>query len=83
MLDTYKIVYGKVIGQAIKDLVCNHQHDRDAAVKYLKSEAFIDHCQIAGYPDGLRDALDEMLSLSRPQQKVYAQLVMERMEKLA
>ena len=79
MLDTYKIVYGKVIGQAIKDLVCNHQPDREAAVKYLKSEAFIDHCQIAGYPDGLRDALDEMLSLSRPQQKVVAQLVMEKL----
>jgi|TARA_R100001480_G_scaffold142781_1_gene140385 hypothetical protein len=77
--DTYKIVYGKVIGQAIKDLVCNHQHDREAAVKYLKSEAFIDHCQMAGYPDELRDALDEMLSLSRPQQKVVAQLVMEKL----
>ena len=79
MSDTYKIVYGKVIGQAIKDLVCNHQHDREAAVKYLKSEAFIDHCQMAGYPVELRDALDEMLSLSRPQQKVVAQLVMEKL----
>ena len=79
MSDTYKIVYGKVIGQAIKDLVCNYQPDREAAVKYLKSEAFNDHCQIAGYPDGLRDALDEMLSLSRPQQKVVAQLVMEKL----
>ena len=79
MSDTYKIVYGKVIGQAIKDLVCNHQHDRESAVKYLKSEAFIDHCQMAGYPDELRDALDEMLSLSRPQQKFVAQLVMEKL----
>jgi len=34
---------------------------------------------MAGYPDELRDALDEMLSLSRPQQKVVAQLVMEKL----
>ena len=31
MSDTYKLVYSKVINQAIKDLVCNHADDRDAA----------------------------------------------------
>jgi len=77
--DTYKIVYSKVIIQAIKDLVCNQQADRDAAVKYLKSPVFLKHCRMAGFPSGLQDALDEMLLLSRAQQKVVAQLVMEEL----
>ncbi len=79
MLDTYKIVYSKVILQAIKDLISNHQPDRDAAVKYLKSKAFPQHCDKAGLPDGLQNALDEMLLLSKMEQKVVAQLVMEEL----
>lgn len=77
----YKTVYAKVINQAIKDLVCNHESDRQAAAKYLNSNAFIDHCDTAGYPVGLRDTLNEMLSLSRPQQKVVVELVMEELGK--
>jgi len=76
-----------VIQQAIKDLVCNHINDREAATKYLNSKVFISHCDIAGYPAGLRDTLNEILSLSRPQQKAVMPLVMERlaqeMEELA
>ncbi len=79
MSDTYKIVYSKVILQAIKDLVCSQHSDREAAIKYLKSPAFLQHCRMAGFPAGLQDALDEMLLLSRTQQKIVAQLVMEEL----
>jgi len=77
--DTYKLVYSKVINQAIKDLVCNHVDDRDSAAKYLKSKVFVSHCHKAGYPSGLQDALDEMLLLSLPEQKVVAQMVMDEL----
>ena len=83
MSDTYRIIYSKVINQAIKDLVCNYADDRDAAAKYLKSPAFTSHCHTAGYPSGLRDALDEMLLLSLPEQKVVAQMVMDELTELA
>lgn len=83
MSNTYKIVYSKVIFQAIKDLVCNHHDDREAAIKYLKSPAFLNHCYIAGFPVGLQDALDEMLLLSRTQQKVVARMVMEELSQCA
>lgn len=79
MSDTYKIIYSKVIFQAIRDLVCNQQDDRGAAVKYLKSNAFLRHCQIVGFPAGLQDALDEMLLLSRAQQRVVVQMVMDEL----
>jgi hypothetical protein len=81
--DTYRIIYSKVINQAIKDLVCNYADDRDAASKYLKSPVFLSHCHIAGYPSGLQDALDEMLLLSLPEQKVVAQMVMDELTELA
>ena len=81
MSEIYKLVYTKVIGQAIKDLVCNHDSDRKAAVKYLKSNAFMNHCDMAGYPAELRDTLNEMLFLSRPQQRLVAELVMEELGK--
>ena len=80
--------YQKVIGTAIKDLVSDHEPDREDSVKYVNSKVFINHCEMAGYsPAGLRDTLNEILSLSRPQQKVVMSLVMERlaqeMEELA
>ncbi len=34
---------------------------------------------MAGFPDGLQDALDEMLLLSRTEQKVVAKMVMEEL----
>ena len=79
MSDTYRIIYSKVIKQAIKDLVCNYPDDRAAAAKYLKSPVFASHCRTAGYPSGLRDALDEMLLLSLPEQKFVAQMVMDEL----
>lgn len=81
MSDTYNLLYTKVIKQAIKDLVCGRDTDRKAASKYLNSNAFISHCGIAGYPAGLRDTLNEMLLLSRPQQKVVVEVVMEELAK--
>ena len=83
MSDTYRIIYSKVINQAIKDLVGNYADDRDAAAKYLKSPDFTSHCHTAGYPSGLQDALDEMLLLSLPEQKVVAQMVMDELTDLA
>jgi hypothetical protein len=76
----YKTVYAKVIGQAIKDLISNQPHLRDDAIKYLQSPAFLKHCSIAGYPFGLQDALDEMLLLSRTEQRVVAQMLMDELE---
>tara|TARA_R100001129_G_scaffold153679_1_gene116268 strand:+ start:1186 stop:1437 length:252 start_codon:yes stop_codon:yes gene_type:complete len=81
--ETYRLVYSKVINQAIKDLVCNYAEDRDSAVKYLKSPVFTSHCHTAGYPSGLQDALDEMLLLSLPEQRVVAQMVMDELTELA
>lgn len=79
MSDVYKTVYGKVILQAIRDLVCSGSQERKDAIKYLQSPAFIVHCQTAGYPVGLQDALDEMLLLSDTEQKVFAKMVMEEL----
>ena len=83
MSETYRIIYSKVINQAIRDLVSSHAEDRGDAAKYLKSPAFTSHCHTAGYPSGLQDALDEMLLLSLPEQKVVAQMVMEELTELA
>tara|TARA_B100001094_G_C18194278_1_gene809526 strand:+ start:5528 stop:5779 length:252 start_codon:yes stop_codon:yes gene_type:complete len=83
MSNTYKLVYSKVINQAIKDLVSSHAEDRDAAIKYLKSKSFSLHCRVAGYPSGLQDALDEMLLLSRAEQQVVASMVMDELAEFA
>jgi hypothetical protein len=77
--DTYKIVYSKVINRAIRDLVGSQHQERDDALKYMKSQAFIEHCRIAGYPEALQDALDEMVLLSSVEQKIVAELVMEEL----
>lgn len=79
MSDIYKTVYSKVIFQAIRDLVGAGPQEKEDAVKYLQSPAFLSHCCIAGFPDGLQDALDEMLLLSRTEQKVVAKMVMEEL----
>ena len=79
MSDTYKMVYGKVIFQAIRDLIGNQPQERADAIKYLQSPAFLSHCEIAGYPAGLQDALDEMLMLSWPEQQVVARMVMDEL----
>jgi hypothetical protein len=79
MSDVYKTVYSKVIFQAIRDLVGSEPQERKDAIKYLQSPAFLVHCQTAGYPVGLQDALDEMLLLSATEQKVVAKMVMEEL----
>ena len=80
MSDTYKLVYGKVIFQAIRDLIGAQSQEKADAIKYLQSPAYIYHCEIAGYPAGLQDALDEMLLLSRPEQQVVARMVMDELK---
>jgi hypothetical protein len=79
MSDTYKMVYGKVIFQAIRDLVGGQSQEKADAIKYLQSPVFLAHCEIAGYPVGLQDALDEMLLLSQTEQRVVARMVMEEL----
>jgi hypothetical protein len=79
MSDVYRTVYSKVIFQAIRDLVGSEPQERKDAIKYLQSPAFLVHCQTAGYPVGLQDALDEMLLLSATEQKVVAKMVMEEL----
>ena len=79
MSGIYKTVYAKVISQAIKDLICDQPLERQAAIKYLQSPAFLKHCNIAGYPFGLQDALDEMLLLSITEQRVVARMLMEEL----
>lgn len=83
MSDIYKTVYSKVIFQAIRDLVGSQPQEKQDAVKYLQSPAFLAHCEIAGFPSGLQDALDEMLLLSRTEQKVVARMVMEELTSCA
>ena len=80
MSDTYKLVYGKVIFQAIRDLIGAKSQEKADAIKYLQSPAFLHHCDVAGYPDGLQDALDEMLLLSKPEQQIVAQMVMDELK---
>tara|TARA_R100001510_G_C7632724_1_gene191328 strand:- start:1104 stop:1346 length:243 start_codon:yes stop_codon:yes gene_type:complete len=80
MSDTYKLVYGKVIFQAIRDLIGTRSQEKVDAIRYLQSPAFLNHCEIAGYPAGLQDALDEMLMLSWPEQQVVAQMVMDELK---
>jgi len=75
----YKTVYSKVIFQAIRDLVGTAPLEKEDAVKYLQSPAFLAHCGIAGFPDGLQDALDEMLLLSKTEQKVVGKMIMEEL----
>tara|TARA_R100001198_G_C5109233_1_gene137608 strand:+ start:120 stop:371 length:252 start_codon:yes stop_codon:yes gene_type:complete len=75
----YKTVYIKVIFQAIRDLVGARAQEKDDAIKYLQSPAFLAHCDVAGFPCGLQDALDEMLLLSKTEQKVVAKMVMEEL----
>ncbi len=79
MSNIYKTVYSKVIFQAIRDLVGTRAQEKDDAIKYLQSPAFLAHCDVAGFPCGLQDALDEMLLLSRMEQKVVAKMVMEEL----
>lgn len=79
MSDIYRAVYSKVIFQAIRDLVGSGPQEKEDAIKYLQSPAFLSHCGVAGFPDGLQDALDEMLLLSRTEQKVVAKMVMEEL----
>lgn len=83
MSDIYKTVYSKVIFQAIRDLVGSQPQEKQDAVKYLQSPAFLSHCETAGFPSGLQDALDEMLLLSRAEQKVVARMVMEELTSCA
>ena len=83
MSDIYKTVYSKVIFQAIRDLVGSQPQEKQDAVKYLQSPAFLAHCEVAGFPSGLQDALDEMLLLSRTEQKVVARMVMEELTSCA
>jgi hypothetical protein len=83
MSGIYKTVYSKVIFQAIRDLVGPQPQEKEDAVKYLQSPAFLSHCEIAGFPSGLQDALDEMLLLSRTEQKVVARMVMEELTSCA
>jgi len=73
------MVYAKVIGQAIKDLISDQPQLKVDAVKYLQSPSFLKHCNIAGYPLGLQDALDEMLLLSKTEQVVVARMLMEEL----
>ena len=83
MSDIYKTVYSKVIFQAIRDLVGSQPQEKQDAVKSLQSPAFLSHCETAGCPSGLQDALDEMLLLSRTEQKVVARMVMEELTSCA
>ena len=83
MSDIYKTVYSKVIFQAIRDLVGSQPQEKQDAVKYLQSPAFLSHGESAGFPSGLQDALDEMLLLSKTEQKVVARMVMEELTSCA
>lgn len=79
MSDIYKTVMSRVIHQAIKDLVYAGPQEKQDAIQYLHSDAFLEHCDIAKFPRGLQDALDEMLLLSKAEQKIVAKMVVEEL----
>ena len=79
MSDIYKTVMNKVIHQAIKDLIYAGAQEKVDAVKYIQSDLFLEHCDIASFPRGLQDTLDEMLLMSKAEQKVVAKMVMEEL----
>ena len=80
MSDIYKVVYSKVIKQAIKDLIGAAPTEKEDAIRYLHSDAFLDHCVIAEYLRGLQDALDEMMLMSKPERSVVAKMLMEELD---
>lgn len=79
MSDIYKNVMGKVIGQAIKDLIYAGPQEKLDAIKYVQSDMFLEHCDIANFPRGLQDTLDEMSLLSSAERKVVGKMVMEEL----
>jgi len=79
MSDIYKTVMNKVIHQAIKDLISAGPQEKSDAIKYIQSDMFLEHCDIAHFPRGLQDTLDEMLLMSRSEQRVVAKMVMEEL----
>ena len=79
MSDIYKTVMSKVIHQAIKDLIGAGPQEKVDAIKYIQSDMFLEHCDIAQFPRGLQDTLDEMLLMSRSEQKVVAKMVIEEL----
>jgi hypothetical protein len=78
--DIYKVVYVKVIERCIKDLVGKSPQQRGDAIEYLHSNNFVKHCLLAGYPEGLRETLDEMIQMSRFEQQYVANQVLEKLE---
>lgn len=79
MSDIYKTVMNKVIHQAIKDLIDAGPQEKIDAIKYIQSDVFLEHCDVAQFPRGLQDTLDEMLLMSKWEQKVVAKMVMEEL----
>lgn len=78
--DTYKLVFGSVIKRAIKDVVGVSPQDRADAIRYIHSDLFRQHCEIAGYPKGLQDTLDEMVQMSQAEQIFVAVEVLDALE---
>lgn len=79
MSDIWKTVYTKVIDRCIRDLVGNNATERGDAIKYLYSDQFLEHSRAAGYPDGLRDTLDEMIQMSPVEQRFVAKKVLDEL----
>lgn len=79
MSDIYKTVMSKVIHQAIKDLIAAGPQEKVDAIRYIHSDLFLEHCDIAHYPRGLQETLDEMLLMSKPEQKIVAKMVFEEL----
>lgn len=78
--DTYKFVFGSVIKRAIKDVVGCSAQDRADAIRYIQSDLFLQHCEVAGYPKGLQDTLDEMVQMSQAEQMFVAAEVLHALD---
>lgn len=83
MSDIYKTVYSRVIERCIKDLVGDSAVERGNAIKYLYSEEFLLHCKYASYPEGLVETLDEMIQMSKVEQKFVARQVLDELAETA
>lgn len=80
MSDIEQKVFRRVIKQAINDLASDCALHRRSAEDYLRSDRFAVDCETAGYPKGLRDTLDEMLLLTKLEQKVIRKQLFEMLK---
>ena len=70
----------RIIGQTIRDLGKGSGKDFDQACEYINDKLFLTHQKSAGYPDELRDCLQEMVVVSEVERHYIARSVIAFLE---